>query len=302
MGLAAILLVSVSAFMHAGWNTATRKRRPSAAFFLVANTAGAIALPPLLAINADRLSHIPPAVWGLLAMTGVAMAVYYAALAGAYRSGDMSVAYPIARSLPVLMVAGVEGLLGLGEEVGAFALGGMALVVAGCLIVPMGRERGATRPGYFNATLALALLTAVGVTGYTFMYREALVALMGSMPTLGKVESMLVYLPLEVLSASVFLAPYCLIDKTERESLGRIVRSKKLAAATTGAAIWGTYILVLVAMAHSPDASRVAAFRQLSIPLGALLGVTIVKESASWAKLAGVAAIFAGLVLVKLGS
>jgi len=302
MGLAAILLVSVSAFMHAGWNAASRKRRPSASFFLVANTAGAVVLLPLLLAHAPHLTRIPPEVWGLLALTGASMALYYAALAGAYRSGEISVVYPVARSLPVLMAAGVEGMLGLGEEVGALALGGMALVVAGCLVVPMGRERGVPRRGYFNATLALALLTAVGVTGYSVIDHEALAALLAAAPDLERTGVVLVYAPLEALSASAALAIYCLASPTERASLRDILRSEKLAAASTGVVIYATYMLVLAAMSLVPNASHVVAFRQLSIPLGALLGVTVLKESASWTKLAGVAAIFAGLVLVKLGS
>jgi len=302
MGLAAILLVSVSAFMHAGWNAASRKRRPTASFFLVANTAGVVVLLPLLVAHAPHLPRIPPAVWGLLALTGASMALYYAALAGAYRRGEMSVAYPVARSLPVLMVAGVEGTLGLGKPVGLLALGGMALVVTGCLVVPMRRSTGANRQGYFNATLAMALITAVGVTGYSVIDHEALAILRNASPDLGRVASVLVYAPLEALSASVFLLLYCVIHPVERASLKDILCSKKLAAASTGIAIYATYMLVLAAMSLVPNASHVVAFRQMSIPLGALLGVAVLKESAPWTKLAGVAAIFAGLVLVALGS
>jgi len=302
MGLAVIVLVSVSAFMHAGWNAASRKRRPTAAFFLVANTAGAVVLLPLLVAHAHHLPRIPSAVWGLLALTGVSMALYYAALAGAYRAGEISVVYPVARSLPVLMVAGVEGMLGLGGEVGPLALGGMVLVVAGCLVVPMKRSRGTGKRGYFNATLALALLTAVGVTGYSVIDHEALAALLAAAPGLGRTGVVLVYAPLEALSASVFLALYCLVNPAERASLKDILCSKKLAAASTGVVIYATYMLVLAAMSLVPNASHVVAFRQMSIPLGALLGVTVLGESATRTKLAGVAAIFAGLVLVALGS
>jgi drug/metabolite transporter (DMT)-like permease len=300
MGLAVIALISVSAFMHAGWNAASSSRRPTASFFLVANTAGAIVLLPLLIVYAGHLPDIPWAVWSLLALTGASMALYYTALAGAYRSGEMSVAYPVARSLPVLMVAGVEGLLGLGEPVGGFALGGMALVVTGCLVVPRGGPREAGRRSYLNATFALALVTAVGVTGYSIIDHEALAALRIATPELGRVGSVLVYAPLEALSASVFLGIYCVINPTERAALGKIVRSEKLAAASTGVAIYATYMLVLVAMNFAANASYVVAFRQLSIPLGVALGVVALKEPAPWTKLAGVGAIFAGLVLLAL--
>jgi len=43
-----------------------------------------------------------------------------------------------------------------------------------------------------------------------------------------------------------------------------------------------------------------AAFRQVDIPLGAVLGILIFKEKVTYPKLAGVALIFAGLVVVAL--
>lgn len=302
MGLAAIALVSVSAFMHAGWNAASRRRRPAASFFLVANTAGTLLLLPLLIVYAPRLAGVPATVWGLLALTGVAMTLYYVALAAAYRTGEMSVAYPVARSLPVLIVAGVEGMLDLGDSFEAIAILGMALVVAGCMVVPRGGTGGAHGRRRLNATVAFAVMAAVGIAGYSLIDHEALLLLRAASPGLGEVGSVLVYAPLEALSVSAFLTLYCLLDPTERASLGRILRSEKLAAASTGVAIYATYMLVLVAMSFAANASHVVAFRQLSIPLGAILGVTVLKEPAPWTKLAGVAAIFAGLVLVALGS
>ena len=302
MGLAAIALVSVSAFMHAGWNAASRKRRPAAAYFLVANTTGTLLLMPLFFMHLGHLSGIPVSVWCMLALTGASMALYYAALAGAYRSGDMSVAYPVARSLPILAVAGVESVLGLGSPLGALAVGGMALVVAGCLIVPREKLLGAGARSYLNATFALALLTAVGVTGYSVIDHAALATIRAAAPSLGPVGSVLVYAPLEGIAASASLTVYCLLHPAERASLVKIMRSEKRAAALTGVAIYMTYLLVLVAMNYASNASYVVAFRQLSIPLGAILGVVVLREPARLPKLVGVVAIIAGLVLVALSS
>ena len=62
-----------------------------------------------------------------------------------------------------------------------------------------------------------------------------------------------------------------------------------------------TYGIVLWAMAYATDVSYIVAFRQLSIPLGALLGIMVLRESAPWPKICGVALAFAGLVLVAIG-
>ena len=61
---------------------------------------------------------IPPFVWLCVICSGFFLAVYMAGLAGAYRTGDMSVAYPLARALPVLFITAITLLLGLGTPVG----------------------------------------------------------------------------------------------------------------------------------------------------------------------------------------
>ena len=63
----------------------------------------------------------------------------------------------------------------------------------------------------------------------------------------------------------------------------------------------GTYLMVLVSFAHAENVSYVLGFRQLSIPLGAALGIFILKEAADRPKLVGVAMTFVGLVLVATG-
>jgi drug/metabolite transporter (DMT)-like permease len=68
----------------------------------------------------------------------------------------------------------------------------------------------------------------------------------------------------------------------------------------TGLLILGTYGLVLAAMEYATNVSYIAAFRQLSIPLGAVLGILVQKEPAYPPKLASIGIIFAGLVLIML--
>ncbi len=72
-------------------------------------------------------------------------------------------------------------------------------------------------------------------------------------------------------------------------------------AALTGAGIFGAYVLVLLAMSLVSNVSYVVAFRQLSIPLGAVLGVLVLKEPRYPTKFVGVAIMFVGLVLVGTG-
>ena len=68
-----------------------------------------------------------------------------------------------------------------------------------------------------------------------------------------------------------------------------------------GIFIFGSYGLVLSAMAFVKDISYLAAFRQLSIPIGAFLGITFLNEPKYSTRIIGVLIIMAGLILVGLG-
>ena len=96
----------------------------------VANTtAEAFAeMVPVLVIFGEKAFQIPASVWGLLVATGFFEALYYVSLAKAYRYGEMSIAYPLARAFPVLFVAFFSELLGRGERISSLSLAGMLLV------------------------------------------------------------------------------------------------------------------------------------------------------------------------------
>ena len=56
---------------------------------------------------------------GLVGLTSPIEVIYYLGLAGMYLHGDMSVAYPLARALPVILLALVTVSLSLGQPLSA---------------------------------------------------------------------------------------------------------------------------------------------------------------------------------------
>src|SRR5215212_6191277 len=109
----AILAVLLGALLHASWNAAIKSGRNT--FFdtiLVATGAGLIAAVtlPFLALPArDSLPY--------LATSSVLQIVYFLLVAAAYRTADMSYAYPLMRGTPPLLVAAASGALA-GEALG----------------------------------------------------------------------------------------------------------------------------------------------------------------------------------------
>jgi drug/metabolite transporter (DMT)-like permease len=301
MTLLAAALVIAAAGIHAFWNLIGKRRNPSAAFFLIGNLAASICLLPLLARNRPLLAAIPAPVWALIVLTGLCEALYYAALAGAYRNGDMSVAYPLARALPAVLIALCTVVFGLGKPLTMMGIVGIGAVVVGCLLTPLPSLRKIRPSDYLTAVCLLAVVAAVATAGYTLIDNENLGRLR-ALPGLGlsNIEITLTYLELVTISTLVWLAPYTVLVPAERERLQALASNGLLGATAAGLLITFGYSLVLAAMAHATNVSYIAAFRQTSIPLGATLGIVVQKEPAYATKLVGIAVVLAGLLLVAL--
>lgn len=298
----ALALVLGSAVLHAGWNYLGKTRRPTASFFAVANLTGFVVLSPMLLLHTGVVSMWPTQMWLWLLATGFCQAVYCSALAGAYRSGDMSIVYPLARSSPIIVVMATTVLFGRGHELSMWCAVGAVMIVAGCFLIPMKRFSDLRWSNYLNVRCLLALLAAVGTAGYSIVDDEALRLLRG----LGGwdatlIERTLLYACLQALSAGAWLTLFVMPASTGRASMRHFLTSDKWSAMATGIAIYATYSLVLVAMAFAHNISYIVAFRQISIPIGVGLGVVLLNESLDPPKIAGVAVLLAGLMMVALG-
>jgi drug/metabolite transporter (DMT)-like permease len=151
---------------------------------------------------------------------------------------------------------------------------------------------------YWNKAFMFALLTAVGTTGYTVMDYTGINIVKGC---IGSRMAALVYHPLEGLGTTLLtFALVCLVPLERRNMRVTLTREKK-AALFTGIGIYTAYTMVLAANAFVSDASYIAVMRQLSIPVGALAGIFILKEKATGPKLAGIVLIVGGVLLAWAG-
>jgi drug/metabolite transporter (DMT)-like permease len=302
MSLTAAALIITSAFMHAGWNFISKRRNPSLAFFFVTAVFAALTISPILIFHRTVLQGVPTAVWLLVLATGMAQLVYFFGLAGAYRRGDISLAYPLARALPVLFVAAISLLWGNGGQIGPLGLLGMALITIGCVILPLRHWQQLSLRAYQDVVVLMAVVAAIGTTGYTLIDDEALRQLRAALP-LSTTQVTLLFMALQTNSTALMLGLGTLLSSTERGQLGQIWHNRTLlrTSLVTGVVIMATYGLVLAAMAYVTNVSYVAAFRQLSIPIGAVLGLTLQQEPRYRPKLLGIGIVSIGLVLVGIG-
>jgi drug/metabolite transporter (DMT)-like permease len=150
--------VLAAAVLHAGWNALLKGTGDRLATVVLLDLTG-------VALAALALPLVPapaPASRGLLALSVVLHLGYELLLLLAYRAGDLSQVYPLARGTAPLLVAGYAGLV-LGERLAPVQLLGLAGVCAGLLaLVEVGR--GPARPG---AAVGPALATGVLIAAYT---------------------------------------------------------------------------------------------------------------------------------------
>ena len=301
MTLTAAVLVIISAIMHTGWNLFSKSQSPTIGFFLLATIGTIVWFSPICILSGGLIMDIPLSIWGILMAAGLFQAIYYAGLAGAYRHGALSIAYPLARSLPLLIVAALTFGVGRGSDLSAAAIIGCIAIVSGAFILPMNHFKDLSYSNYLNYSCIFALVAAIGTAGYSFLDDIGMNMLKVVPGDAAGWLRALLYLVLECVCTVFWLGIIMVGMKEASHQLHASWRKLITPALFTGLVIGATYGFVLLAMTHAKNVSYVVALRQLSIPLGTLLGVIIMKEPGSVPRFVGVAVLFAGLVLVSLG-
>ena len=133
--------------------------------FLLANLFGVLLFVPFLISGRYQVYEIVVQFWPFLLLTGFFQALYFLGLAYAYKTGELSIAYPLARSVPALLVTIVVLLSGHGGAIGTPVLYGVALIVLGGFLLPLESFRDFSLQRYKNVAVVAALVAAAGTTG-----------------------------------------------------------------------------------------------------------------------------------------
>ena len=278
--LGVTLAVLGAALLHASWNALLKAGRDAQLdTALVALSGTVVALPLTLFVEAPA-----PASWPFIAATVTVHVGYYAALAAAYRLGDLSHAYPIMRGVAPLIVALVGGFF-FAERLSASAWTGVLLICGGVLSLAfVGRRKGGKDA---SATTLWALSSAAIIAVYTMIDAAGV-------RCSGGAERYLVWL-------FVFLGlPYGLTIAALKRGAFLRHAARHWWRGVAGAILSGlSYGIALWAMTRAPVAI-IAALRETSVIFAALLGAWLLKEGHLRARLAGAAAVLAGLIALKL--
>ena len=299
MGWDAIVLVLLSVAMHATWNFLSKKSRSSAAFFCISSFMAALCWCWVLPVYGIAEYAVTPKALLLWGVSLFFETLYFIGLFKAYTSADMSLAYPVARALPVLLIAGATAVIYPGRYPNVWGMLALFIVFCGCLLMPLTRFSEFSLKNYTGKSMRYILLAAIGTSGYTLTDSE-LVRLCAS--SAGYNSAVASYALTFVINFGLgaTMGLIVIAKKSERENLKYLFSSLRnfLYPVTAGILSSLAYALVLAAMTKVTQLSFLQAFRQMSLPIGLLLGIIILKEPAHRPKLAGITLIVTGLVLI----
>jgi drug/metabolite transporter (DMT)-like permease len=277
VGLVAIVLSA--ALLHAFWNAVVKGGADKTIML------GLIALGHMIPGFAIVLIMPSPGwqVWPYVVVSTVIHWGYYYFLNVAYRLGDLSVMYPIARGLaPVLIAVGAQ--VWIGETLSPLAWGGILCVSAGIMVLTRGVFSGALPP----IGLLAALACAVMVAGYSLVDGVGVRLADNTLSYVG-------WLFLLELPVAAF------IFSSRMERLWA-VPPKVIMLGLLGGMISGTaYGMVLYAKTFAP-LGIVSAMRETSVIFAAMIGVLWFGEGPKGNRLVASVIVAGGIILIGMGS
>jgi drug/metabolite transporter (DMT)-like permease len=272
----AFALAFTAAWLHAGGNVFLgRRSEPEAAVALML-VIGVVAFAPVAALTwRVDAAAIPYIVGSALLELG-----YFAFLAAAYRAADVGLVYPVARgSAPVLALLGAVVIMGRSTSAGQL-VGVVAVTIGILLVCGVGiADASSDRRG-----VLLALATAVFIAGYTLVDKEGLEHA-GPIP----------YIELVLIGPALAYGAFVLRTRGGAAIRGEATPRLVLVALL----LFGTYILVLLALREAPAAS-VSAVRETSVVIATVLAALAAHQPLRPSRVAGASLVALGIAMVAL--
>jgi len=285
-----VTAVILSAALHATWNFLLRRAGGSSTVAALSIVAEAALLLPLATAVIISSGGVPIGPFVPAVVVGAALALAnYAALMAAYRSADLSLAYPVARG-GVFLFLPLLGFLVFGEQLNVRGWLALAMIVSGIMLLPLPRfdrtALGGLARHLRNRAVGFALLAAAATAGYTVWDKYAI----------GFLDTFLYFAGYTVLLGLWFAVK---LVRAFGDEVRLQVRTHLAVIVVTGFLIAASYLLVLIALRDGVS-TQVLAVRQLSIPIGVLLGWRLLREILTPPRLIGSTLITAGCVLAAL--
>lgn len=313
-----VILTLASASIHATWNAMTKKRSLDSSFIIHSMYLSLIPVFPLFLVQISLIRYIPVQAFLLMGLSGLFQFLYYRNLSVSYVSHEISLIYPLIRSLPIVLVSFVLSVTGESVSMGTWL--GIAIIIIGSIVLFVDQQGNLFKQKNkaFHAVGKVVLPVVLGIAGYTISDAKGLEYIMRTGQFSGFSAASLFLFGEMAATALVFLLydiakrgftaavsfPNCLrsagglrFGKTTGKCLNH---QYILTVFLNGLFINLSYILILLAISLSGKASVITALRQISIPLSTTIGIVMFHESVSIKKLLAILLIVLGVIICGL--
>lgn len=281
----AALALAASVVMHVAWNLLAR-HQPANTFALWWALGahllilGAWGVPALIADV-----QWTPEFAALLATSATANGIYFIALRRAYTHAPVALVYPVVRSSPLLIA--VWGMLLFGDSLSVMVWTGIAVSVAGLLLMASGDNRGKE-----GKAVPWALLAMLATSAYSVSDKTATASIDSFRGLVGFVSV-------------GYLTAWLALSIEHRQTHGHWLPAARPAwyvILTGGLCVGLAYALVIHAMRFMPAAQAVA-YTNAGIVLACFASIFIFRERQYWRRrLMGAGIILSGLMLMRLST
>ena len=286
MSTSALGLLLLAAILHASYHLFYKRSLDKQAFAWCLLLVTIVAYFPLFV---TRPLDLPPLGWACVLASGLAEVAYFVSMGKAYQTGDLSVAYPLARgSAPLFIV--LWATLFLREQLTTLGLMGILLIAGGLYLINAHSWRDLWKPlrQLANPSSRWALLTGLCISVYSVIDKVGT-----------KYVPTFTYIYLVILVTFLAFTLGILLGG-KRASIAAEWRANKVGILVAGVADLLTYYLVLLAMRFS-YVSYVGSVREMSVVLGAFLGSALLGEGYGRIRILASVLVFLGILLIGVG-
>ena len=292
----AIAIIILSTFMHAGWNLLVRSTRNE-----IQVTRQMLILGMLFGIIPVAISEfIGPktdlTTIGFVAASGSFCGVYFFALAKGYQASHFTIVYPVARALPVLILAASDAMFDRMPSTSGWI--GMIIVSGGCLIAPLTTWRQVKLKSYLNHGMLWVVLTALATVGYSLVDKAGAEHLQNVLET-GLVWALRYVWYFWVFATIIYMLLYAMFIKSD---FSRQKQPSHWGIAALAAILnIVSYAMIVWVFQITEQVSYVVAFRQFSIVIGVVAAALIFAEPGRVVRIPAAVLITTGLLIIALG-
>jgi len=298
MSLIAFLLIIASATFHATWNLLLKKDKSGVASYIMMCLPVAFIWLNVQFWTPVHVFQLPAEFWTFLILSVAADLLYAHALFASYSRMDMISAYPMMRSLPIIMTMIITSVFSLGAKLTTTACLGMLIVFCGCLMMPLKVFGDFNFRQYCSKNMLFIILVAAGTTGYTIFDSLAQHALTAHLnDTVSKTIQSITYYSTRCIALNISLQLAGWLNPSTRATMLPTIQKHWKTFLWAGLCASLTYCLVLIAMNYVTNVTYVQVFRQLGLPIGMLAAAVFLKEKCTTPKLCGVILILSGLAI-----